>query len=83
MKTFRQFTESPTEMSQVVRGGFPDRQFDVDFWQQQGDEAIFEASWEMVAMTEEFSCGMASSQCARLHLHGRQEAQCQDRIREK
>jgi hypothetical protein len=26
-------------MSRVVRGGFPDRQFDVDFWQQQGDEA--------------------------------------------
>jgi hypothetical protein len=28
-------------MSRVVRGGFPDRQFDVDFWQQQGDEATF------------------------------------------
>jgi len=35
-------------MSRVVRGGFPARQFDVDFWQQQGDEAIFEAAWEML-----------------------------------
>ena len=41
-------------MSRVVRGGFPDRQFDVDFWQQQGDEAIFEAAWEMVGPAEEF-----------------------------
>jgi hypothetical protein len=41
-------------MSRVVRGGFPDRQFDVDFWQQQGDEAIFEAAWELVGLAEEF-----------------------------
>ena len=41
-------------MSRVVRGGFPDRQFDVDFWQQQGDEAIFDAAWEMVGLAEEF-----------------------------
>jgi hypothetical protein len=41
-------------MSRVVRGCFPDRQFDVDFWQQQGDEAIFEAAWEMVGLAEEF-----------------------------
>ena len=43
-----------TSMSRVVRGGFPDRQFDVDFWQQQGDAAIFEAAWEMVEFTEAF-----------------------------
>ena len=43
-------------MSRVVRGAFPDRQFDVDFWQQQGDEAIFEAAWEMVGLAEEFKC---------------------------
>src|SRR5580658_4805251 len=41
-------------MSRVVRGAFPDRQFDVDFWQQQGDQAIFEAAWEMVGFAEEF-----------------------------
>lgn len=40
-------------MSRVVRGGFPDRQFDVDFWQQQGDEAIFEAAWELVELAVE------------------------------
>lgn len=37
-------------MSRVVRGGFPDRQFDVDFWQLQGDEAIFAAAWELVEL---------------------------------
>jgi predicted nucleotidyltransferase len=40
-------------MSRVVRGAFPDRQFDVDFWQQQGDEAIFEAAWELVGLAGE------------------------------
>jgi hypothetical protein len=53
METFRQFV-NPQTMSQVVRGGFPDRQFDVDFWQQQGDSAIFEAAWEMLSLAEEF-----------------------------
>jgi hypothetical protein len=41
-------------MSRVVRGSFPDRQFDVDFWQQQGDAAIFEAAWELVETAEAF-----------------------------
>lgn len=41
-------------MSRVVRGGFPDREFDVDFWQQQGDAAIFDAAWELVELTEGF-----------------------------
>jgi hypothetical protein len=53
MKTLKQFV-TPTPMSRVVRGSFPDRQFDVDFWQLQGDEAIFEAAWEMVETTEAF-----------------------------
>jgi len=53
MKISDQFVAS-TRMSHVVRGGFPDRQFDVDFWQQQGDQAIFEAAWEMVGLAEEF-----------------------------
>ena len=53
MKTFKQFVSS-TQASRVVRGGFPDRQFDVDFWQQQGDRAIFEAAWEMAGLAEEF-----------------------------
>ena len=41
-------------MSRVVGGGFPDRQFDVDFWQAQGDEAIFDAARELVGIAEEF-----------------------------
>ena len=53
MKTFKEFVD-PTRMSRVVRGGFPDREFDVTFWQQQGDQAIFEAAWEMVELAEEF-----------------------------
>src|SRR5437868_13972807 len=52
MKTFKR--ADSTTMSRVVRGGFPDRQFDVDFWQAQGDEAIFEAAWEMAGLAEEF-----------------------------
>ena len=57
MKTFKQFVTPATQMSRVVRGEFPDRQFDVDFWQQQGDEAIFSAAWDMVLMSEEFRHG--------------------------
>ena len=53
MKTTKQVISS-TAMSRVVRGGFPDRQFDVDFWQQQGDTAIFEAAWEMVEIAGAF-----------------------------
>jgi len=41
-------------MSRVVRGGFPDRQFDIDFWQAQGDEAIFAAAWELVELSQKF-----------------------------
>jgi hypothetical protein len=43
--------------TRVVRGGFPDRKFDVEFWQEQGDEAIFGTAWEMVVMTEELKHG--------------------------
>jgi hypothetical protein len=47
----------PEWKTRVVRGEFPDRQFDIDFWQAQGDEAIFAAAWEMVLMSEEFKNG--------------------------
>ena len=43
--------------TRVVRGGFPDRGFDIEFWQLQGDEAIFRAAWEMVVAAEEFKHG--------------------------
>jgi predicted nucleotidyltransferase len=53
METFKQ-PAAAAPMSRVVRGRFPDRQFDVDFWQQQGDEAIFEAAWGLIGLAEEF-----------------------------
>jgi len=53
MKTSKGPVDS-TRMSRVVRGGFPDRQFDVDCWQLQGDRAIFSAAWEMVEFAEAF-----------------------------
>ena len=43
--------------TRVVRDGFPDRKFDIEFWQEQGDEAIFHAAWEMLLMSEEFKNG--------------------------
>src|SRR5215469_4422087 len=38
--------------TRLVEGGFPDRSFDIEFWQEQGDEAIFSAAWEMVELAE-------------------------------
>jgi hypothetical protein len=31
-----------------------DRSFDIEFWQRQGDAAIFAAAWEMVVFANEF-----------------------------
>lgn len=39
--------------TRVVRGGFPDRTLDIEFWQAQDDEAIFSAAWEMVVLAEQ------------------------------
>lgn len=43
--------------TRVVRGQPADRQFDIEFWQEQGDEAIFAAAWEMIIMVEELKHG--------------------------
>lgn len=43
--------------TRVVRGQPADRQFDIEFWQEQGDEAIFAAAWEMICMVEESKHG--------------------------
>lgn len=43
--------------TRIVEGSFPDRDFDVEFWQEQGDEAIFSAAWEMVELAEEAKNG--------------------------
>ena len=40
-----------------MEGSFPDRSFDIAFWQEQGDEAIFAAAWELVELAEETSHG--------------------------
>ncbi|HYL92845.1 MAG TPA: hypothetical protein VEW69_06780, partial [Alphaproteobacteria bacterium] len=41
----------------LVERGFPDRDFDIAFWQEQGDDAIFQAAWEMVVLAEEVKHG--------------------------
>jgi len=38
--------------TRLVEGKFPDRSFDIEFWQEQGDEAIFAAAWEMVELVD-------------------------------
>jgi hypothetical protein len=43
--------------TRLVEGEFPDRSFDFEFWQEQGDEAIFAAAWEMVEIAEEIKYG--------------------------
>ena len=43
--------------TRLVEGEFPDRDFDIEFWQEQGDEAIFQAAWEMVVVAEEMKNG--------------------------
>jgi hypothetical protein len=43
--------------TRLVVGEFPDRSFDIEFWQGQGDEAIFSAAWEMVELAEEVRNG--------------------------
>jgi hypothetical protein len=43
--------------TRLVQGHPPDREFDIDFWQEQGDEAIFRAAWELVELAEEVKYG--------------------------
>jgi hypothetical protein len=43
--------------SRLVVGQYPDRKFDIEFWQKQGDEAIFSAAWEMIELAEEMKHG--------------------------
>ena len=43
--------------TRLVQGEFPNRDFDIEFWQEQGDEAIFAAAWELVVLAEEVKHG--------------------------
>jgi len=51
------FSQNSAWKTRLVENGFPDRSFDVEFWQEQGDEAIFAAAWEMVELAEEVTNG--------------------------
>lgn len=46
--------------TRLVKGKFPDRSFDIEFWQEQGSEAIFSAAWELVELAEERKHGRKS-----------------------
>jgi hypothetical protein len=50
-------SQNSTWKTRLLQGKFPDRSFDIEFWQEQGDEAIFAAAWEMVILAEEISHG--------------------------
>ena len=49
--------KKPIWRTRLVKDGFPDRKFDIEFWQEQGDEAIFAAAWEIVELAEELTHG--------------------------
>jgi hypothetical protein len=49
--------QKPTWKARLVKDRFPGRDFDIEFWQEQGDEAIFHAAWEMVELAEESEYG--------------------------
>jgi hypothetical protein len=52
---------TPKWKTRIVKGEFPGRDFDVEFWQEQGDDAIFRAAWEMVELAEEVKHGRKPS----------------------
>lgn len=52
-REFRRHRCAPRWETRLIKGRFPDRRFDVKFWQSQGDDAIFKAAWEMVELAEE------------------------------
>jgi hypothetical protein len=47
----------PEWKTHLVKGKHPDRTFDNEFWQAQGDEAIFSAAWEMVRARRKMKYG--------------------------
>ena len=57
LKTKNSKTAKRNFKTRIVRGQPADRQFDIEFWQSQGDEAIFAAAWEMIVLTEDVKHG--------------------------
>ncbi|MGA8149825.1 MAG: hypothetical protein WB952_02675 [Terriglobales bacterium] len=49
--------ESSAWKTRLVMNECADRSFDIEFRQEQGDEAIFAAAWELVELAEELSHG--------------------------
>jgi hypothetical protein len=49
--------DAPKWKTRLTKATFPDRTFDIEFWQTQGDEAIFRAAWEMVVLAEQLKHG--------------------------
>jgi hypothetical protein len=47
----------PVFKTRLLKGRFPGREFDIAFWQEQGDNAIFRAAWDMVVETEKLKHG--------------------------
>ena len=50
-------SKNSARKTRLVERGFPDRSFEIEFWQEQGDEAIFAAGWEPVELAEEVRHG--------------------------
>ena len=50
-------SSKPRWKTRLVEGEFPGRDFDIEFWQEQGDQSIFQAAWEMVELTEQVKHG--------------------------
>jgi len=50
-------SENSTWKTRLIQDRFPDRAFDIEFWQEQGDEAILAAAWELVELAEEINHG--------------------------
>ena len=50
-------TVKPGFKTRVVRGKPADREFDINFWQEQSAEARFDAVWEMIVLAEEIKHG--------------------------
>ena len=53
--------EDPAWKTRLIEVEFPGCSFDIEFWQQQGDEAIFATAWELVELAEEVSHGRKST----------------------
>jgi hypothetical protein len=39
-------------MTRIVRGRFPGRDFDIEFWQSLGDAQIAAAAWDLVVLAQ-------------------------------